>query len=145
VEIELGLPKRAATKIAQLRGSFELAQQGTMKTVEVPNIAAPGTKKLAIAPDAGVGIATTVTADGKTSIGIKITGDENAVDSIEVLNGSGKKVSTGMSSWSFNGGPAHKSLDVESPLDGTMKLVVKLAVDRKITKVPFDLKDIALP
>jgi hypothetical protein len=74
-----------------------------------------------------------------------ITGDENAIESIEVLDASGKTVSNGMSSWLFNGGPAHKSLDVGSPLDGTMKLIVKLAVDRKMTKVPFDLEEIALP
>jgi len=145
VEIDLGLPKRAATKITRLRGWFELAQQGTIKTVEAADIAAPGTKKLAIPADAGVSVTTTVTPDDKNSIGLAITGDENAVDSIEVLDGSGKKVSTGMSSWSIGGGPAHKSLDLSSPLDGTMKLVVKLAVDRKITKVPFDLKDISLP
>jgi len=145
VEINLALPKRSATKIAHLRGSVELAQQGTIKTVEVPDIATPGTKKLALPAEAGVEMTTTVKADEKNSIGLEISGDESAIESIEVLDASGKKISNGMSSWSFMGGPAHKSLDVESPLDGTMKLVIKVGLDRKITKVPFDLKDIALP
>lgn len=144
VEIVLGLPKRAATKIAHLRGSFDLAEQGTIKTVTVPDIATPGSKKLDLPAAAGVQITTTVDADKKTSVGMNITGDEDAIESIEVLDSSGKKISNGMS-WFLGSGPKHKSLDLESPLDATMKLVVKLAVDRKITKVPFDLKDIALP
>ena len=79
------------------------------------------------------------------SIGLDITGDENALESIEVFDAAGEKVSSGMSSWSFNNGPAHKSLDLQKPLDDSMKLVAKIAVDRKIVTVPFDLKDIALP
>ena len=79
------------------------------------------------------------------SIALDITGDENALESIEVLDASGEKVSNGMSSISFNNGPIQNSLDLEKPLDDSMKLVVKVAVDRKIVSVPFDLKDIALP
>jgi hypothetical protein len=79
------------------------------------------------------------------SISLEIKGDEDAVDSIEVVDGAGKKISNGMSSWSFGDGAAHKSLDLQSPLDDTMKLVVKLELDRKTVKVPFDLKNITLP
>jgi hypothetical protein len=50
-----------------------------------------------------------------------------------------------MSSFSFNGGPAHKTLELEKPVDSSMKLVAKLAVNRSQTTVQFDLKDIPLP
>ena len=38
-----------------------------------------------------------------------------------------------------------KTLTLRQPLDDSMKLVAKIALNRKITKVPFDLKDIKLP
>ena len=147
IEFHLAPSARAATKIVRLRGTFSLAQQGTIKTVELTSLKSSGDKKkLDIPAEAGLGI-TLVVKPGKDvkSIGLEITGDENALESIEVLNAAGEKVSNGISSWSFNNGPAHKSLDLEKPLDDSMKLVVKIAVDRKIVTVPFDLKDIALP
>jgi hypothetical protein len=61
------------------------------------------------------------------------------------VDGTGKKVSSGMSSWSLNGGPVQKSLDLTKALDDSMKLVVKVISDRKFTNVTFDLKDILLP
>jgi len=48
-------------------------------------------------------------------------------------------------SWSLNGGPAQKTLTLRQAVDSSMKLVAKIAVDRKITKVSFDLKNIDLP
>jgi hypothetical protein len=62
-----------------------------------------------------------------------------------VVDASGRKVSDGMSSWTINGGPVQKSLSLRRPLDDSMKLVAKLTLNRKVTKVPFDLKDIKLP
>jgi hypothetical protein len=146
VDLELGLPKRSATKIARLRGSFSLAQQGTIKAVEVSGLKSMGEKKLELPAGAGVEITITIKPEKQIrSIGLAISGDESAVESIEVVGAGEKKVSSGMSSWSFNGGPAHKSLDLMEPLDDSMKLVVKIALNRKITSVPFDLKDIPLP
>lgn len=148
-QVDLHLPPaaRAATKIVRLRGTFSLAQQGTLKPVEATALKSTGNKKkLSVPAEAGLGI-TLAIERGKDirSIGLEITGDENALESIEVFDAAGEKVSSGISSWSFNGGPAHKSLDLEKPLDDTMKLVAQIAVDRKIVTVPFDLKDIALP
>jgi hypothetical protein len=45
----------------------------------------------------------------------------------------------------MNNGPEHKSLDLQKPLDDTMKLVVKFTTNRKLTIVPFDFKDVSLP
>jgi hypothetical protein len=146
VEVELGLPKRSATKIARLRGTFSLAQQGTIKDVELAGLKGLREKKLELPAGAGVEITITIKPEKEIrSIGLAISGDESAVESIEVVGAERKKVSSGMSSWSLNGGPAHKSLDLMEPLDDSMKLVVKVALNRKITSVPFDLKDIPLP
>jgi hypothetical protein len=146
VDVELGLPKRSATKIARLRGSFSLAQQGTIKDIEVSGLKKLAEKKLELPAGAGAEITITIKPEKEIrSIGLAITGDESAVESIEVVGAGGKKVSSGMSSWSLNGGPIHKSLDLMEPLDDSMKLVVKIALNRKITSVPFDLKDIPLP
>jgi hypothetical protein len=146
MKLSLALSKRSAARIAHLRGTFDLAQQGTIKTVELTKLLSPGEKKLAIPPEAGITITvTTKSGNDVRSIELAITGDENALESIEVVDADGNKVSYGMSSWSFNGGPAQKSLDLKKPLDDSMKLVTKIAVDRKMVTVPFDLKDIALP
>jgi hypothetical protein len=42
-------------------------------------------------------------------------------------------------------GPFQKTLTLRQAVDSSMKLVAKIAVDRKITKVSFDLKNIDLP
>jgi hypothetical protein len=93
-----------------------------------------------------VEITATVASSGAVrSIGVEITGDKSAVESIEVVDPSGRKISEGMSSWSINGGPVQKTLTLRQPLDDSMKLVAKLALNRRVTKVPFDLKEIKLP
>ncbi len=144
-EISLGRPKRAATKIARLRGSLTLSDQGTIQTVELPHLTGAGTKTLPIPADAHVSVTATVKDGDARSIGIEISGDEAALESVEIMDASGHKLSNGMSSWSVNGGPAHKSLGLDKPLDDSMKLVAKVALNRKLTTVPFDLKDIPLP
>lgn len=146
VAVELGLPKRTATKIARLRGSLSVAEQGTIQTVELTGLKPGDSKEMKIPAEAGIGITAMVEpGDDVHSVAYTVSGDENALESIEVLDASGKKVSNGTSSWSFGSGPAHKSVDLDKPLDASMKLVAKIAVGRKTTKVPFDLKDIPLP
>jgi hypothetical protein len=93
-----------------------------------------------------VGLTIVVPADDNVrSISIESTGDDSALASLEVVDANGKRISTGMSSWSFNGGPEQRSLGLAKPLDDSMKLVVKIISDRKFAKVPFDLKDVPLP
>jgi hypothetical protein len=146
VELTLAQPKRSAARIARLRGSLSLAEQGTLQTVELATLKGAGKKTLACPTGACVGITADVAAgDNVRSIGLEITGDESALESIEVVDAAGKAVSSGISKWSFNGGPAHKTLGLTKPLDDSMKLVAKVALNRKITKVAFDLKDIVLP
>jgi len=146
VEFEFAPSARTASKIAHLRGSLELADAGTVQTVEAAGLKGAGTKALAIPTSAKLQVSATASAgDNVRSISLEITGDESALESVEVIDGAGRKVSNGMSSWSINTGPAHKSLGLTKPLDDTMRLVVKIILDRKIIKVPFDLKDIALP
>jgi hypothetical protein len=146
VDLSLALPKRSAAKIARLRGSLTLSDQGTMQTVELGNLKGAGKKALAFPPEVHVGVTADVPpGEVVRSIAIEITGDEGILDSLEVVDASGHKVASGTSSWSFNGGPVRKSLQLSKPLDDSMKLVAKFASNRKLTTVRFDLKDIALP
>ncbi len=146
VELNLAQPKRSAVKIARLRGSFTLVDQGTIQSAELGNLNNAGTKTLPFPAGVNLGVTITVeSGDNVNTIGIEETGDEALLDSVELVDGSGKKVSNGMSSWNVNGGPAHKSINLERPLDNSMKLVAKFAPDRKLTVVPFDLTDIPLP
>lgn len=147
IALKLGVPKRGATKVARLRGTFDLVQKGSTKTVELTPLLAGEKKKLEIPAEAGIEVTVTVKGGEGTSssVELQVTGDDSALESVEVVDGAGKKVSRGMSSWSMEGGPVTKSVDLERPIDGTMKLVVKMAMDRKRVTVPFDLKDIPLP
>jgi hypothetical protein len=146
VELSLTLPKRAATKIVRLRGTVTLSDQGTIQSSELTNLKQAGKRALRFPPGVHLSVSADVASgDAVRSIGIEISGDEALLESIEVVDGSGKKVGSGMSSWSFNGGPAHKSIELSKPLDDTMKLVAKFALNRKLTAVSFDLKDIPLP
>ncbi len=146
VELDLALPARSATKIARLQGTLELTDAGTLQTIELVSLKNAGKKAFAMPAGAQVGV--TVgggSGDNVRSLSVEITGDESALESIEVVDATGRKISSGMSSWSFNGGPVQKSLDLSQPLDDTMKLVAKVSLNRKLIKVPFDLQNIALP
>jgi len=146
VELDLAVPSRAAVKIARLRGSLELSDGGKTNTVELGGLKSPGKKTVPL-PNGSPATVTVVVPDDENvhSLSLEITGDESALASVEIVDAGGKKISTGISRWSINGGPAQQSLGLMKPLDASMKLVVKVISDRKITKVPFDLKDIALP
>jgi hypothetical protein len=146
VEIELGLAARAAVKIAHLRGSMEISDGGKTNTAELGGLTSAGKKAVPL-PNGSPVTVTVVVPGGENarSLSLETTGDESALASIEIVDAGGKRISSGMSKWSMNGGPVHQSLDLAKPLDASMKLVVKVISDRKITKVPFDLKDIALP
>jgi hypothetical protein len=146
VELDLALPARLATRITRLRGTLDLAEPGTLQTIELAGLKGAGKKVLPVPPKAGVGItATLASGESVRSIAIEITGDESAVESLEVADASGRTISGGMSSWTIDGGPVQKTLTLRQPLDDSMKLVAKVALNRRATKVPFDLKDIKLP
>jgi hypothetical protein len=123
-----------------------LSDQGTMQSVELANLKQGGKRTLGVPPDAHLGVTADLgSGENVRSIGIQISGDENILESIEVVDGAGHKVSNGMSSWSLNGGPAHKTIGLNKPVDDSMKLVAKIVLNRKLTTVRFDLKDIPLP
>jgi hypothetical protein len=101
---------------------------------------------LRVARNCSVGVTIVVpSADNIRSISLQYTGEESALASVEIVDGAGKSISTGISSWSLNGGPVQKSLSLSKALDDSMKLVVKVISDRKFTNVTFDVKDIPLP
>jgi len=146
VELDLASPARAVIKIARLRGSLELSLGGKTNTVKLGSLNSPGKKTVPTPDGSPVSIAFTVPDGAKVrSLNLEITGDENALASVEMIDASGKRVSTGISKWSLNGGPARQSLDLTRPLDGAMELVARIVTDRKYIKVPFDLRDIPLP
>ncbi len=146
VEIDLAMPARAAAKIARLRGSLDLSDGGKTNTVELAGLKGAEKKEVPLPNGSPVGVTIVVpSGDNVRSISLQCTGDDSALASVEIVDGTGKKISTGISSWSLNGGPAQKSLGLSKALDDSMKLVVKIISDRKFTNVTFDLKDISLP
>lgn len=146
VELELAVPARAATKIVSLRGSLDLSDGGKTNTVELGGLKRAEKRVVPLPNGSPVEVTIVVPSeDTIRSVNLQCTGDDSALSSVEVVDGTGKRISTGISSWSLNGGPAQKSLNLTKALDDSMKLVVKVISDRKFTKVTFDLKDIPLP
>ena len=146
VELDLALPARAAVRIARLRGSLELSDGGKTNTVELGGLSGAGKKAVPL-PNGSPVTVTVLVSGGENvrSLSLETTGDESALASVEIVDAGGKSISSGISKWSMNGGPVHQSIGLMKPLDASMKLVVKVISDRKLTKVPFDLKDIPLP
>ena len=146
VEIELAVPARAATRIVRLRGSLDLSDAGKTNTVELGGLKRAGKTEVPLPNGSPVGLTIVVPPDDNIrSISLQCTGDDSALASVEIVDGTGKRISTGISSWSLNGGPVQKSLSLAKALDDSMKLVVKVISDRKFANVTFDLKDIPLP
>jgi hypothetical protein len=146
VDIELAVPARAAARIARLRGSLDLSDGGKTNTMELGGLRRAGKREVPLPNGSPVSVTIVVPSDDNVrSISLQCTGDDSALASIEIVDGTGKRISNGMSSWSVNGGPAQKSLGLSKALDDSMKLVVKVISDRKFTNVTFDLKDILLP
>jgi len=145
IGINLAPAKRAATKIARLRGSISIIDQGTIKTVEITGLKPGDKKKLDVPANAGVTLTTNIKQDDLTNIELEVSGNNDAIDSLEVYDAAGEQISNGGGHWSVDDGPIHRTISLSKPLDASMKLVAKISVDRKTTKIPFDLKDIALP
>jgi hypothetical protein len=146
VEIELAVPSRAATSIVRLRGSLDVSDGGKTNTVELAGLKRAGKREVSMPNGCPVGITMVVPSDDNVrSISLQCTGDESSLASVEIVDGTGKRISNGLSSWSVNGGPAQKSLSLSKTLDDSMKLVVKIVSDRKFTKVTFNVKDVLLP
>lgn len=146
IDFDLALPARAAARIVRLRGSLELSDAGKTNLVQFAGVKGAGKKTVPLPNGSPVSV-TIVIPDGEQvrSLGLETTGDDSALASIEVVDAGGKKVSTGISKWSLNGGPAEQSLGLSRPLDDSMKLLIKIISARKLTKIPFDLRDIPLP
>ncbi|MCL2645716.1 MAG: hypothetical protein FWD61_01780 [Phycisphaerales bacterium] len=145
IEINLASAKRTATKIARLRGTISLSDKGTLKTAELTGLKPGDKKKMDLPTNAGVTITTDIKkGNNLRELKVEITGNADAIDSLELFDAAGKKVNIGY--WSTGDGLVYRTINlIDKPLDETMKLVAKISVDRKITKIPFDLKDIVLP
>lgn len=146
VDIDLTVPARAAARIARLRGSLDLSDAGKTNTVELGGLKRAGKREVPLPNGSPAGVTIVVpSGDNIRSVSLQCTGDDSALASVEIMDGTGKRISTGISSWSVNGGPVEKSLGLAKALDDSMKLVVKVVSDRKFTNVTFDLKNIPLP
>jgi len=148
VRVHLVGTPRTATKIARLRGSVTITDPGTLHTAELIGLK-PGDKRKMDLPE-NAGITLTVNIKDGTDIKeveIEIAGPEDLVHSFEVQDAEGKIISHRDSGMYVNtpNSPIFSRFKLSKPLDETMKFVAKISVDRKITKVPFDLKDIELP
>jgi hypothetical protein len=155
VKLELGSAARKAAKIRSVKGEFQVLADGKQaaatvknipalvgKSIEDPQLKQAGVQIKVVDPKkAGSGM---LGGGDDNSLSLQITGAITAVQEVEVLDKAGKSVTQGsMSSGSEK--ESNVTYQLKQPLDDTMTLKVKLVIGQKTVKVPFELKDIALP
>ncbi len=147
IDLRLEVPARNATKIARLKGSFQVKAGGQEKVVSVPKVKAllgQSLKDPALAAaKLQIKLAKAGEPGGEPTLTMEVTGPIAAIQNADVLDAKGAKVNNG---YSKSGGETTTyALTLERPLDDTMTLKLSLIVGQKIVDVPLDLKDIPLP
>lgn len=164
VELSVGLPARAAKKIAVLRGELQiLGGAGQAKTVLVKNPQAMAGKVLTdpVLKQAGVTVkvldSKAVAVSGAPAdfpvmgnlgdgpgVAVQISGNPNAIGSIDVVDANGQSVGAGSGSMTMDN-VMTKTIQLSKPLTAAMTLKLDVSVGQKAITVPFELKDIDLP
>jgi len=160
VELSLAPASRKATRIATLKGQFQVLVGGQEHTVTVsklpgrlgkpiedPTLKAAGLKVKLLDPKqrkaSALGGLLGLSPEGP-ALGLQIEGDLTALKEVEVVNAQGRDlVSATMSTGSQKSKTYTYSL--KEPLTDKVTLKIHVYVGLKKTTVSFDLKDIELP
>lgn len=143
-DTRLGLAKREASKIAELKGSISVMSGGKKTSVTVSDLATLAGKE---APDPELKAAhVTIKIESvkDNTVTYSMTGNADSVEGIELVDADGKTVETSKGSFTMNGGPRSYSLQANA-MPAKPALKVTLVTGSTITTIPFDLKDIPLP
>jgi hypothetical protein len=144
--IGLTLPPRKATAIKSLKGEFQVLAGGEEKVVTLTKLKSMQGKPLADPALKAAGITGTVAkASGDDpALAIDYKGSTDAIKEVEILDASGKSVSSGRFSSGF-GDQQTVNYMLNKPLDDAMTMKIHLIVGQKAVTVPFELKDVKLP
>ncbi|MBP7936584.1 MAG: hypothetical protein KA354_18235 [Phycisphaerae bacterium] len=155
VQIRLTSPSRKATKLARVKGEFDIRIGGSGKSASFRNLPASLGKTLndPVLKDASVAITLVEPKeeDGQDAgaannvLTLRVRGNlKQQSGKVELLDNRGNDVVRSKTSMSM-GGTTTLTYDLKKPLDNTMVLKVSFLVGQKPTTVPFDLRDIELP
>lgn len=155
IDIRLEPASRKATKIVSIKGTAQVMAGGQAKVVSIGKLTTMFGKAVTDPALTAAGVKVTVLDPKKAKAGLnfgggdepgitlEITGPEDAIEKMEVLDG-GKNVSNGSSSFGMND-KRTTTLSLEKPLNDAMTVKLHLMVGQKLVDVPIDLKDIPLP
>ena len=159
IHVSLAAPRRAATRIARVKGEVYVKAGGRPGVVTVPRVAERAGQRVddpvlkaaklvvtIVDPKAATpeGAAVPAGATGGDAVTVKIVGDESVVKRIDVVGQDGQSVSPGRSS-SSSGNTAVHTLMLDRALDPSMSLKIEVLSGQKTVRVPLDLKDVPLP
>jgi hypothetical protein len=158
-DMELKLPAlsaRSAKSIAQVSATMQVLVGGEKKIVEVKQIKQnygktiddPALKQLGVTFElidpSKASQGAMFMGDPKKSVSANISGNIDAIASVQIVDAKGKKLSQG-AMWSDMGGKRAISYEMEKNLSDDMVLQLEVWPGQKTVTVPIELKDIKLP
>lgn len=155
VQIRLTPPSRKATKLARVKGEFEVRAGGSGRSVTFRNLASSLGRTLSdpVLRDGKLEVTLLDPSQekggddsrAKNTLTLKIKGNlRRQSGKVELLDSQGRDVTRGKTSTS-TAGTTTLTYDLNRPLDNRMVLKISFLVGQKPLTVPFDLRDIELP
>ena len=154
IEIGLALPPRKAIRIARLRGELTLMRGGEIREITIANLPDLLGKSIDDPALTAAGLEVSIMHVGqnpadedKSTLKLKLKGHPVAFSKAEVSDADGKSASSGSEQRAprLADTELEMSFQLKEPLNNAMVLKLYVIVGQEAVRVPFDLKDIALP
>ncbi|HYO09519.1 MAG TPA: hypothetical protein VER17_11150 [Tepidisphaeraceae bacterium] len=148
VDVKLALPPRGATRIARLRGSFQVLGGGEEKVIAIDKLKSRAGRPVddPVLSAAGLKLEITQPDPGRPAeVGLHFSGHLDALgEDVQFADAQGKDVKTRhVGVTGAEGRTATYNLGRE--LDDPVVVRVPVLVGQRVETVPFDVKDVQLP
>lgn len=154
VRLHFTEPRRKATRIKEIKGSFRVITGGRLHTVAVNPLASMGqsihspalTKAaLRIKILKAMPMGSFMPGSANQSLILAVGGHKTALEKVRILSASGGNIFAGFTSSSDRGGTTISSYQLKRPLKAGDKVELIVATGQKTLTVPFDFRNIKLP
>ena len=144
VVLTLSNPPRRATMITALRGHFVMVAGGARHVVELVPVASGRPVKNAILAAAKLHLIFLKKGASGTSLKLKITGDQNSLAHLSVVNAAGQPISTFVSTFQIHGGIV-REFQLRRAIKAGDRVRLLVYTGLKQISVPFNFRNVRLP
>ena len=144
VSLTLSNPPRRATMITALRGHFVMVAGGARHVVELVPVASGRPVKNAILAAAKLHLIFLKKGASGTSLKLKITGDQNSLAHVSVVNAAGQPISTFVSTLQIHGGIV-REFQLRRAIKAGDRVRLLVYTGLKQISVPFNFRNVRLP